>query len=814
MYKFLTAVDGGFKIQNTETDELTTLSTRKEIRRFLGLNSDDITPNFITEVLEGLSLDSSSINLFEDVLSVVVEEMEEMLSQNKLFNLLETKQNIFSVELFNNTVSLLDKSYATKFYKKHKNDLDKSYQVELVIRTKNNKIILEFLEKNPNISIEDKKSLLRTLPYENLLKIYNSNKFDIQNLLSVDEMLSIAGEKQKVNFIKNHFEKIPIDVLDKFTSGNDELKKIVLNVLEKNQNKLDSNQLLFLTYNSTTKKQEDYCKKYEDKFDDFQKYILTSTRDKNLIDKIINNLGWGSIINQTGQSLLMQTEATNFSEDTVYQLFKYCIYTDTMPDISKAISEQETFELFSEFRRLNIPQNMLDVINIRDTLEEFNKYHNLISDCMGEYLTEEEQLKLTTVLNDKYIPIESKEELQEYPQKRTEYIDKLSQEDLDSAIIYTITGLQKEEYFEKEGLYFKDIQLDQTMTDFSEELQEEITLMKIAKELILTIQSESLENKMKILGSFKKDLEKEFTSQGSHISKFRRNFRGFETHLRMLYGKELQESLSNSELPSPQKDKDVEIISLNGEDFKILVHGLNAYGNGANSYQHSDVGNAYICTSLISNKYIGRAKASIYYGFKNISSKSLALEGPRDIFSYAKKNSLDILAHKTEDVAFLKTDELIDRTHRNNYSEIVLFRDQVDEFGKVRPIQPDYIIAFGEISREDRAEARRLNIPIVTINEKAYEQQQEQTNEKEDVIVQTKEDIVEQQESTEKTQEELQSAERIKLRELMMGVIMQAKNNCTAIQQEAIMAEMQKEFKLAKQQEELQEAQQMEGLNV
>ena len=78
------------------------------------------------------------------------------------------------------------------------------------------------------------------------------------------------------------------------------------------------------------------------------------------------------------------------------------------------------------------------------------------------------------VVTDKCVPLDSKEDLHTYASKRSEYIDKMAEIGVDDAIIYIITGMGGEDFYEQEKDFISNNQLGITLNDFGDELREEI----------------------------------------------------------------------------------------------------------------------------------------------------------------------------------------------------------------------------------------------------------------------------------------------------------------------------------------------------
>lgn len=775
---------------------------------FVNQNIDSIDLEHLTDIINHIHNDNAKLDFLNQH-----KDSLDIQNQVKIVDSLQNDE--LKLDFLDQNIDSLNKNQITQILESIRSDelmldiliqnkysLSKATQVDIIMTAQKDETKLAFLDANKNIDDLLKIDILEHLEPETFVELYQTKKYNIQNLVPMEEatLLGFFQIKDFLNYLDKNFQEFPANRLHnmQYTYMIHSLKmSSILQVLEKHQNELETNQLFFLICNSSTQKQEKLFNLHKNKFSDIQKFvILTSLKEsklfkakyddainelqiskdvKHIYENIFKNLGAVVFSFESTSNLLTEQCLTCLDEETIYKLIKYFAYSNKMPDISKVVENPELFKNFQAFREKNLPQNNLDVINTHNALLEFNKYYSLIEDCLKGDLTEQEKTTLITVLNDENVEVTSKEDLQNYATKRSEYIENLAEIDIDFAIIYTLTGMSWDEYRKKEHSYISDEQLSITSNDFSEELHDRIQLMQITKEMISMILNETDEVKNNILQTLKNALELEFSPSGSPIAEFRNAFPEFESELRSLYGEELHESLLSSDLPAPQKQDDVDVITLNGEDFKMLVHGLNAYGNGSSKFETREIGRSYLCTSLISGTNLHRANAEIYYGFRNIPSDSLALEGPSDIYSTAEDNSLDISSNRT--AKFLKSDILLQES-RKRYNEVVLYRDQ---------IQPDCIVAFGEITDRDRQEAKRLNIPIVLINESIYQSQIEQAKEQENT------NPVQEQETK---QVEQHSPQNSKLRDIMLKLIEMAKNRCSAIQQEAIMYEIRKEYEL------------------
>ena len=750
-------------------------------------NSDYLSPEITSEIIKRITDNDIKLELFKN--------------HKDLFNL---DQQAYIIRSTNDNKLKLD------FFNQNKSLFDKYLQTDLIISIKDDQIKYEILKTNQDLfDAIEKLNIVSTIKNDEIkLEYINDNK----DILSVEDKLIIINSLEDKNIqraINENLSDFTTNVIRSFVDmsedGNNQ--NLIINVLDNNHDSLTPEQIIYLmsTLDISPKKQVVYYQEFSNRLSDLEKYILIKTTDNKELKKHLDSLSLSTEIKERCDNLmssygaiacsskaatqfLSQEDLSIFSDNEFAQLFKYCIYTNRMPNISKAIDNPELFCRFKDFRQNTMSQNLLGIINLENTLVEFDKYFDLINECLNNKLTNQEQDILISVLSSKNIDISNKEELQTYATKRKEYIDNLAKEDINSALIYLLTGLSQEEYYENLRLYFNDDQLKISLEDFSEELGEKISLMTIAKDLLNLILKEPLETKMDILQIYNTDLAREF-SQGSMLAEFRNNFEDFNQDLRRLYGDELSVSLANVNMPEPKQIHGVNVINLEGSEFKMLIHGLNAYGHGANKYEHRDVGRSYLCTSLISNNHLARAEAKIYYGFSSISNSSLAIEGPSDIYSTAAENSLDVYAYRNP--KFLKTEDMIDESiktgiklnYKSMYNEIVLFRDQTDQHGDVSPLIPDYVVAFNKPTKHDYKEAKRLGIPLVVINEAIYSAQiEEHRKELESTL-------------NEPSPEINLSPEMNELRTIMLEILTTAKNKCTARQQEAIIVEINTAFK-------------------
>ena len=461
--------------------------------------------------------------------------------------------------------------------------------------------------------------------------------------------------------------------------------------------------------------------------------------DIELTLRIVEKLRIG-IYKEEEAKLLSEESKSFFGEETIYSLFKYFIFNGETINIEEVLEKPELFGKYQEFRKTFLEEKQIQIMETRDAISEFDGNSVLLEDCMKSELSSEEEILLKGILSERNKKISqqvnSKSELSKFPERRKEKIEELIASDSQDALIYLLTGMSKEEYYDKLKFYIGNKQIDAILEEFGEK-EIDFVDIKAVNEMINYVSQMTVENRRKTLKIWNEDLSKEFeNADSSVIARVRSTFHNADIKIRKLYGKELRNSLTKEELPKAiqdENDEKVSIIKLDDKDkkFNLLIHGLNAYGLGASSFEKREIGKAYICTSLISENHLGRAKAKIYYGFRNISSNSLALEGDGDIFSEGSNNSFEISAR--HNVKFSTAKKLLDESGKR-YNEVVLWREYIDDNGESKDITPDYIVCFDNITAIDRDEAKRLNIPIVFIDSKVYERNEVERDEAENVV--------------------------------------------------------------------------------
>jgi len=455
---------------------------------------------------------------------------------------------------------------------------------------------------------------------------------------------------------------------------------------------------------------------------EFLHRIGYSTENLEVSFKILSAFGV-STFNKENRSLLTDRGIKFFGEEMVYSLFKYYIFGGDRINIDKLLETPKLFEEYKDFRKTFVLGRQMEVMDIRAAIGEFIQYTDLIEECLHSQLNDEELKMLQGALKEKVVDIGNKEELRDFPQKRRESIERMIETSPEDAITYLFAGMGAREYDRNVRDYIGNAQINSTIETFSDE-GAALSIIKAMNEFVNLVRAMEPEKRKEVLKIYNEELANEFTEQGSWVANGRDAFEDIEVRMRKLYGQELSSALRKRTLPMPNVEEDgVQIIRLMGEEFKLLIHGIDAFGKGSGKFEKREVGMAYLCTSLISDQHLKRAKAGRYYGFQNIGGNALIEESTNDMHSYAKdENSLEVTSFRGN--RFLTTDKMLENTDDGRYNEVVLWREYLGEDGKMYDVFPDYIVCFDNISQADREEAKRIDKPIVLIDTRAYERKQ------------------------------------------------------------------------------------------
>ncbi len=147
----------------------------------------------------------------------------------------------------------------------------------------------------------------------------------------------------------------------------------------------------------------------------------------------------------------------------------------------------------------------------------------------------------------------------------------------------------------------------------------------------------------------------------------------------------------------------VAIYILNGQDFTMLIRGLNTkYHPSTKLYRE--------CFSLIDQDNLAKVSANFYYGYVHIDYNKILHVSETDSYSHDSMRP-------TSRVNRIMTSEEINSYY--SLSEIQITT------GGGYSLQPDYVVAFDKLSEEEIEYARRIGLPIVFIDSSKYKNKKE-----------------------------------------------------------------------------------------
>ena len=229
--------------------------------------------------------------------------------------------------------------------------------------------------------------------------------------------------------------------------------------------------------------------------------------------------------------------------------------------------------------------------------------------------------------------------------------------------------------------------------------------------IILNIDSLSNEEKINLYNNFK---DKNITSMIYDDLKILKEY-SYSIIKNSLTSFNSESKLKN---PTLSEKCGVDIYSLNGEPFYMLVKSMNPISNNDNNnYINLEEGNFSVergCYSLIGSDNIDVFNKKFVYGFYNFNIQNIISVFESDCFSQESDEPILNQNYGTTAVNRLMTPSQIvnglDLNKQTRYSEIQIL-------GKLKP---DFIVVFDSINETALSESKALNIPIVVINTLAY----------------------------------------------------------------------------------------------
>lgn len=153
--------------------------------------------------------------------------------------------------------------------------------------------------------------------------------------------------------------------------------------------------------------------------------------------------------------------------------------------------------------------------------------------------------------------------------------------------------------------------------------------------------------------------------------------------------------------------KEVPIYELDGDSFFMLVRCSNNFSFSSNSSRK--------CYSLISNYNMNVFnKRAFIYGYNNLPNDKVLHIFEKDAHSCRGKNSLDFVYNGVVN-RIMYVNQIV---NLNSWNEIQIKNELVKDLYK--PLVPDFLVVFDNITSKHLEEAMRLNIPIVRIDTNKY----------------------------------------------------------------------------------------------
>lgn len=483
--------------------------------------------------------------------------------------------------------------------------------------------------------------------------------------------------------------------------------------------------------------------------------------DKDKIIEVLKNAMQGSTLDETfftsrifpnfkpstyahSIKLLDQNIIMAIGEDETYNLIKYYgpLNENALNEIA---NRKDTFKKYLELRKRFETQPKLQALRTRNAINDFGKSVELIENIVDKELNEKQVCLLEMLLRDKesYPEIKTVQDLENYPKLRKEkYAQRIIEEDK-SVVRELIMGLSNEEFENLSSSFSSNIEMTEALKamykDVDDEIKGKISEAFIGIKIVETVErilQENPEKGKEILTNFNEELAQEFEGN-SYIANIRRRFSKIKDDVRRFFGEELSNALNVPEQEIEKEEIDgIQIMHLKGEKFKILVHAIDPFGYMEEN-KHLDKredGKAHICTSLISDEFLERARGKVVVGYTKVNPNAFIQSSANDSYSYAnKQDKLDIKADKL--IFSQTTDSLLATTAGlvgvSVYNEVNLYRECEDENGNTVTMIPNYIVCFDAIDEKSKEEARLIAksyglekpLPILLVHTDRYASQ-------------------------------------------------------------------------------------------
>ena len=438
-----------------------------------------------------------------------------------------------------------------------------------------------------------------------------------------------------------------------------------------------------------------------------------------LSDEIVEKLGYDFIstileYNSGAHSIVIANIKDPVFEEWVNYIMNLPIYNKKLLHFA-ILSYPTSQELVEELVTSSIVLNEAQLQNLYEILVQRNKHNVYDIDTLTDYdvyrsLTLENKIKDGKNIN--------------------------SVKDGILEVLFNVELTHAESIFEVYGLHSKEF-IDNLLNEGVLDIKD-----KAAIEIVREIMNENDINKLK--ETFDNSLKR-----GNIVSLVE-----LEQKLKLYFGKSFKDSLFKadgteevgirySEVAGLQNTKllnvngreitnedKIQVVELEGIDFKLLIHKIHNYDpkfaslatriiNDPSLWNKLE-GASTLSTSMISSTHfscVGHGSPlAVYYGFNDISDSSLLLMGRSDIYVEHGGRKLEPTSHRNE---FMIPDIL--QLVSTSYNEVALDRKSSDHLEFDRRIQPTCIICFdGIINDDSKRAAQYFDIPIYMIHRQKY----------------------------------------------------------------------------------------------
>lgn len=672
---------------------------------------------------------------FGDLLETLYRKKED---EDKKVNLL--REN--SERLNNSTIAKIISSFSYKEYDEEHRGI---YSIS------NDSLKLQLLKEYENkLNGSSISIVIKSInDYSVQLQLLNDyeNRFNKTQLAEIIAGLNCEGS-EKINLVKKHKDKLKDDKKyhEAFTDRTEDFSELLSNILvymkddEKNEalnefkGEMNQNDIMHVVMSVIDKEARRKL---------FSQYGFDNIYNYELVERCFENFGVQAFTISSNMNVISKEFVNIVGEKLSYSFVKYILDGENNKaiNIEEITSNPELFKNYMEFRQKCMQKGKQKSLELDKVISEYERNKELFAEFSRlESNTEQDSIMQAIIRDGIHNKIEGQsfdydgnmflfrsplinniEELPEYAYKRKEYFETQINDESQDIPYEIILGISAEEYNNLKGK-FKQLITDDSQTFLSNTFQNIMTKLPEEKQanmanVIAGIKliekyeaiTEPSERK-KFLLMCNEELSLQFKDSNSIISKIRNSMPYVEDELRDHFGKEISNSLYfKSENEEVEEISGVKVIHMKGGDFQCLIHAVDAYVTGNGHYEKRERGNSYLCTSLISSKFMGRAQGKPIVAFSKMKSQAFIQEGAEDISVHHNegKNNFD---YRASNIGYMTDEELLEETVLNNelYNEVDWYREYENDDGLIEYLIPDVVICFNEIDEESIEEAKHI----------------------------------------------------------------------------------------------------------